>query len=563
LLDIGSGSSAGVTQLTLKGGSTAGDYGIISIQNGSTQRGRIVADASTDHLRIDTAGGASTKIQFKTGASYTDAVTIDASQRVGIGVSAPSQKLTVDGNILTTSATGTDSFINVTTTGVQNTLLGFNNSGSTNGYGISNNFSYFGNGNAYGLQLTTNGSARLTIDSSGRVGIGSIGPTAILTVQKDGDVFHGQSAASSAPRIGMFTNSSAGTVGLFASRTDSIGFPALTFATSDTERARIDSSGRLLVGTSTARTNFFNLTNIGPALQVEGNGTANSSASLVRNSADSAPPSLILAKSRSTSYGVVSSGDALGRIPFMGADGSELVEAALIIAEVDGTPDANDMPGRLVFSTTADGASSPTERMRISNAGNLSASSTGSYSDYTARAHSFTSSGDKYVITADNQAGSGAVYMAAFRFSGFAPNNTSSRFLACFDNSADRLIIYSNGNVQNANNSYGSLSDVKLKENIVAANSQWSDIKALQVRNYNLKENPDHRQIGLVAQEAELVSPGLVYETPDRDEDGDETGEVTKGINYSVLYMKAVKALQEAMERIEALEAKVTALESQ
>jgi hypothetical protein len=61
----------------------------------------------------------------------------------------------------------------------------------------------------------------------------------------------------------------------------------------------------------------------------------------------------------------------------------------------------------------------------------------------------------------------------------------------------------------------------------------------------------------------------LVFETSDRDEDGNETGEVTKGVNQSVLYMKAVKALQEAMERIEQLEtsnadllARVTALES-
>jgi hypothetical protein len=46
------------------------------------------------------------------------------------------------------------------------------------------------------------------------------------------------------------------------------------------------------------------------------------------------------------------------------------------------------------------------------------------------------------------------------------------------------------------------------------------------------------------------------------DADGNETEEVTKSVKYSVLYMKAVKALQEAMDRIETLEAKVTALEN-
>jgi hypothetical protein len=66
----------------------------------------------------------------------------------------------------------------------------------------------------------------------------------------------------------------------------------------------------------------------------------------------------------------------------------------------------------------------------------------------------------------------------------------------------------------NTNNSYGSLSDVKLKENIIDAASQWSDIKALQVRNYNFKEGQTHTQIGLVAQEVELVSPASSANPP-------------------------------------------------
>ena len=126
--------------------------------------------------------------------------------------------------------------------------------------------------------------------------------------------------------------------------------------------------------------------------------------------------------------------------------------------------------------------------------------------------------------------------------------------------------IFSNGNIQNTNNSYGQISDVKLKENIVNANSQWDDIKGIQVRNFNFKEetgSPTHTQIGVVAQELETVSPGLVYETPDTDDEGNDLGTVTKSVNYSVLYMKAVKALQEAMDRIETLEAKVAALEAQ
>jgi hypothetical protein len=121
--------------------------------------------------------------------------------------------------------------------------------------------------------------------------------------------------------------------------------------------------------------------------------------------------------------------------------------------------------------------------------------------------------------------------------------------------------IFGDGDLENTNNSYAGLSDIKLKENIVDANSQWDDLKTFQVRNYNFKPETGystHTQIGLIAQEVELISPGLVSESPDRDEDGNDLGTVTKSVNYSVLYMKAVKALQEAMERIEVLEQRLT-----
>jgi len=122
-----------------------------------------------------------------------------------------------------------------------------------------------------------------------------------------------------------------------------------------------------------------------------------------------------------------------------------------------------------------------------------------------------------------------------------------------------------NGDAQNTNNSYGGTSDSKLKENIVDANSQWEDIKAIRVRNYNFKSTTPyltHRQIGVVAQELELVCPGLVMDNIDEDANGNNLGTVTKSVNYSILYMKAVKALQESMLRIETLESKVAALEA-
>ena len=130
-------------------------------------------------------------------------------------------------------------------------------------------------------------------------------------------------------------------------------------------------------------------------------------------------------------------------------------------------------------------------------------------------------------------------------------------------NGTSQLNIGSNGNLTNTNNSYGQISDQKLKENIADAASQWNDIKSLQVRKFNFIGD-DLTQIGVVAQELESAGMnGLVVENTDRDPDTfEDLGTTTKEVKYSVLYMKAVKALQEAMTRIETLEAKVTALEN-
>jgi hypothetical protein len=134
----------------------------------------------------------------------------------------------------------------------------------------------------------------------------------------------------------------------------------------------IDNSGRVLIGVDTSRTLA---TSYIPNLQIEGTTFVASSQSITLNLNTAASPSLFFAKSRGATNGsndIVSVNDALGIIVFNGADGTDIQSiAAQITASVDGTPGVNDMPGRLVFSTTADGASSPTERMRIDSAGRV------------------------------------------------------------------------------------------------------------------------------------------------------------------------------------------------
>ena len=115
-------------------------------------------------------------------------------------------------------------------------------------------------------------------------------------------------------------------------------------------------------------------------------------------------------------------------------------------------------------------------------------------------------------------------------------------------------IIRADGDLENTNNSYGALSDIRLKENIIDANSQWEDIKGLKFKNYNFINTPEQPQFGVIAQEVEEISPGLVKTTTDTKEVNGETIENVKVVKTSVMYMKGMKALQEALLRIEKLE---------
>ena len=137
------------------------------------------------------------------------------------------------------------------------------------------------------------------------------------------------------------------------------GTDTVQVATGGSTRATVDSSGRLLVGTSSN-------TALGTDSYLSQIKTSGASAGLgiVRTADSVAPPFLSLAKSRND--GIVQSGDFLGKVQFIAHDGNDYNNvSALISSEVDGTPGSDDVPGRLTFHTTADGASSPTERMRI------------------------------------------------------------------------------------------------------------------------------------------------------------------------------------------------------
>jgi hypothetical protein len=583
LVGIGTSDAQNLLSLGLGSGTTTrilGQYG----NNVSTtlEVGAGQASSFRGGMRIavtDTGAGSvgDSVVSFHTtkdGGGTVQRLTIDQDGKVGIGTTSVDAKLHIQG----VSGTYPTSIFNHSAIDVEGEVIRIGRSDSTARYHSiygkqsainSSNYLQFRVHDGSASSPFTSQSTVMTLTGQGRVGIGTTSPARILDVAGSADfaVPNGQGI-----RLGYRGETKTAYIGIDANDTYSanqswsnscwIGFESgasdknilyrtnsnhIFYGANAAERARIDSSGRLLIGTSTSRTVGGSIQS---KLQIEGTGTGTSSTScsVTQNSNSIDGPRFMLAKSRGTANGsvtIVQIDDNLGSIDFAGADGTDASSTgARISAQVDGTPALNDMPCRLVFSTTTSGATSPMEALRIR-------------SDQTACFIGNTGTAGvafRSVIQATTSRG---IVSGEYVFQGGHSGSAGSVGTVTSQ-------IGTDGNVQNTNNSYGAISDAKLKENIVDASLQWDDLKALQVRNYNFKKETGystHTQIGLIAQEVELVSPGLVSESPDRDEDGNDLGTVTKSVNYSVLYMKAVKALQEAIGRIETLEAAVTALQ--
>jgi hypothetical protein len=161
------------------------------------------------------------------------------------------------------------------------------------------------------------------------------------------------------------------------------------------------------------------------------------------------------------------------------------------------------------------------------------------------------------IIRSTNTSGNPQLFrIAAGQFSGTIG---TGRFITCDDGGTDKFIVAGSGNVTNTNNSYGAISDVKLKENIVDTTPKLADLMQVKVRNYNLIGSTT-KQIGVVAQELEIVFPAMIDESPDRDEEGNELSTKTKAVKYSVFVPILIKAIQEQQALITKLQADVAAL---
>ena len=313
----------------------------------------------------------------------------------------------------------------------------------------------------------------------------------------------------------------------------------IVFGRSSTESLRIDSSGRLLVGTST----------------VTGN-SAYSTAEFIKNTFSE----ITIGRNTSTIIGE----DGVGQILFNSYAGNVWQPHASITCVADANGGSGDKPGRLVFSTTADGAASPTERMRIGQNGFFRATTDGSYTGTDGLSHAFRTTGANWVAQfVNDQATAANNYGIVVKYQSSAPNGTGNSFILCGDNAADRFQARSNGGLANYQANNVNLSDRNTKKDISPAVDTWDCIKEWEIVNYRYKDQSDDADLnlGVIAQQVAESCPEVVtiFQGAKEATDDVPAQEERLGVKEQQMYWMAIKALQEAQVRIETLEARLTA----
>ena len=353
---LGAAASSTVAVTGASGGSVLvlqNDQGTVSTNarielNGVSSGGNPRQISYIESLQTAATGAGALVFGTHSGAvvvAATERLRITSAGLVGIGTSAPQAKFEVAGD----AVIGTDNagLVEFTSLGVP----------------------FF----AVAADASNYRSTRINIVSAG--GWADLSFDAIGTAPKTGLPSAGSFSGSimyldaSAQRVGIGTTSPGSALEINAAAATSPFIAKINTA----EAARIDSSGKLLLGTSTSRTIASSGENT--RLQIESPNSGIAGFSIITNRGDNLGPVIYLGKSRGSSNGgttIVADGDILGEIRFAGTDGTDIESmGARIIASVDGTPGVNDMPGKIAFLTSADGSASPTERLRITSAGVL------------------------------------------------------------------------------------------------------------------------------------------------------------------------------------------------
>jgi hypothetical protein len=230
---------------------------------------------------------------------------------------------------------------------------------------------------------------------------------------------------------------------------------------------------------------------------------------------------------------VVQSGDWLGGITFQGNDGTAPVIAARITAEVDGTPGTNNMPGRLVFSTTPSGSATPTERMRINSSGDLLAQTTTPVDVTTGTADGFTVLGNGQTHLSRNNS-----------IPLFLRRRSANGQVAQLRRDTTEVGSIS---VTTTAAAFNTSSDYRLKQNVEPMVGGLAKLAALAPKTFEFKSEPGVKVDGFIAHEVQEVVPIAV--------NGEKDGEEMQGLDHSKLVPVLVAAVQELSAKVAALEA--------
>jgi hypothetical protein len=486
-----------------------GDFAIYGLSPSSNGLAGLIPDGTNGNaLRWGGIGANAGVLRFLSG-SATERMRLDSSGRLGLGTSSPAAGLHVSGT------SGTPAIFE--RTGSNGSFIGLKDA--------SGSFSYLGTNNGvFSVQTAGSGySDKLVVTAAGNVGIGNTSPGKTLEVSTASSTDGIALSRAGSNRVLLTADgliawgatANQGTLTWDANQAiiRAAASNSLVFAANNSaEHARIDTSGRLLVGTSSSATG---LESQYAKLQVIGNSSGAGGGAYITFGKDEAATS-------------ITADEMIARITFGNTGPAEF---AYISCQADGTAGSNDYPGRLVFSTTADGASSPTERMRITNGGLIDI-------------------GGLYSVGAD-----------AIRFdvqgSNFSRNTTSSATHIFFVNP--------NGGVGSITTSgsataYNTSSDYRLKENVVPLTGAIDRLNDLQVHRFSFIADPDKTVDGFIAHEAQAVVPECV--TGEKDAVDDEGNPIYQGIDQSKLVPLLTAALQEALVEIESLKDRVTALEA-
>ena len=227
-------------------------------------------------------------------------------------------------------------------------------------------------------------STNIIVSAGSSIGIGTDRPDTLLHVYKSG-VHGGLHANSDAPLL-VENNGNCvidiasihnGIGGVYFSDSGASGKGKIeykhsddymTFQANGSERARIASTGNLLVG-ATAVEDWDGSRD--HRIQVRGNTYQTAGISILDTQNDDNPCELLLGKSRGTGNTIVGSADDVGQIRWSANDGAGFHSIAYIRGSMDGTPGSDDLPSKLTFGTSADGGATVSERLRIDSSGRI------------------------------------------------------------------------------------------------------------------------------------------------------------------------------------------------